>query len=145
MGLLRVASTQQESMMGTLPTSLGQAVLSLRRRRALSQRQVARQATISKPMVQAIEHDRRRPSRPVIDRLATALAADQIERDLLFISAGYAPSPATVRTLLADLAARRSGRRTAADQAQENAQLRARVGELEEMIGVMEQAHHQRR
>ncbi len=95
-------------------------------------------------MVQAIEHDRRRPSRPVIDRLAAALTTDQIERDVLLLSAGYAPSPATVRSLLADLTARRSGRPTAAEQAQENAQLRARIVKLEGMIRTMEAHRHRR-
>ena len=88
-----------------------------------------------------VEHDRCRPSRATLDRLIAALALDPADRDLLLIAAGYAPSPTTVRRLITDVAARRSGR---PDPAEENVALRAELAQARDLMRQMEDAHRQR-
>lgn len=60
----------------------------------MSQRALARAAGVTSAYISLIERGLRAPDRPVVERLAEALADAPAERDVLVRAAGYAPASA---------------------------------------------------
>ena len=75
----------------TAPTPVGELLRSWRRRRNLSQLELALGAEVSSRHVSFLETGRARPSREMVIRLAEELAVPLRERNSLLLAAGYAP------------------------------------------------------
>jgi transcriptional regulator with XRE-family HTH domain len=73
------------------PTSIGELLRSWRRRRSLSQLDLALNADVSARHVSFLETGRARPSREMVIRLAEQLEIPLRERNSLLLAAGYAP------------------------------------------------------
>lgn len=87
--------------------SLGDLLRGWRRRRRLSQLELAVEAEVSQRHLSFLESGRARPSREMMLRLAEHLAIPLRERNALFIAAGYAPVYRERRLDDPDLAAAR--------------------------------------
>jgi len=72
-------------------TSIGDLLRSWRRRRSLSQLELALEADVSARHVSFLENGRARPSRDMVLRLAEHLEIPLRERNRLLLAAGYAP------------------------------------------------------
>lgn len=72
-------------------TSIGELLRSWRRRRSLSQLELALEADVSSRHVSFLETGRARPSRDMVIRLAEHLDVPLRERNRLLLAAGYAP------------------------------------------------------
>lgn len=72
-------------------TSIGELLRSWRRRRSLSQLELALEADVSSRHVSFLETGRARPSREMVLRLAEHLDIPLRERNRLLLAAGYAP------------------------------------------------------
>jgi transcriptional regulator with XRE-family HTH domain len=75
----------------TAPTPIGELLRSWRRRRNLSQLELALNAAVSARHVSFLETGRARPSREMVIRLAEELEIPLRERNSLMLAAGYAP------------------------------------------------------
>lgn len=75
----------------TAPTPIGELLRSWRRRRNLSQLELALDADVSARHVSFLETGRARPSREMVIRLAEQLEIPLRERNALLLAAGYAP------------------------------------------------------
>jgi transcriptional regulator with XRE-family HTH domain len=75
----------------TAPTPIGDLLRSWRRRRNLSQLELALNADVSTRHVSFLETGRARPSREMVVRLAEELEIPLRERNSLLLAAGYAP------------------------------------------------------
>ncbi|MEK8169275.1 helix-turn-helix transcriptional regulator [Streptomyces sp. M19] len=73
------------------PSELGPALREQRHRRGLSQLELASLAEVSARHLSFVENGRSRPGRELLLRLITALRVSAEQRDLLLMSAGYAP------------------------------------------------------
>lgn len=73
------------------PADLGALMRDWRRKRRLSQLDLALAAGVSARHVSFVETGRSSPSRAMVLRLATALAVPQREQNQLFVAAGWAP------------------------------------------------------
>ena len=76
---------------GPSRTSIGELLRSWRRRRSLSQLELALEADVSSRHVSFLETGRARPSREMVLRLAEHLEIPLRERNRLLLAAGYAP------------------------------------------------------
>ncbi|MFF3936449.1 helix-turn-helix domain-containing protein [Streptomyces phaeofaciens] len=70
---------------------LGSVLRELRRRRGLSQLDLAAAADVSARHLSFVENGRSRPGRELLLRLADRLDADAAQRDTLLVAAGHAP------------------------------------------------------
>jgi transcriptional regulator with XRE-family HTH domain len=77
--------------MGTTTTSLGDHLREWRRRRRMSQLDLAVDADISTRHLSFVESGRSQPSREMLLHLAERLSVPLRDRNLLLVSAGYAP------------------------------------------------------
>ncbi len=75
----------------TAPPSVGELLRSWRRRRSLSQLELALDADVSSRHVSFLETGRSRPSREMVLHLAERLDVPLRERNTLLLAAGYAP------------------------------------------------------
>lgn len=75
----------------TAPTPIGELLRSWRRRRNLSQLELALNADVSARHLSFLETGRSQPSRAMVIRLSEELAVPLRERNALLLSAGYAP------------------------------------------------------
>jgi transcriptional regulator with XRE-family HTH domain len=75
----------------TPPTPVGELLRAWRRRRNLSQLELALDADVSSRHVSFLETGRARPSREMVIRLAEELEVPLRERNSLLLAAGYAP------------------------------------------------------
>lgn len=76
-------------------SSFGRQLAALRVAAKLSQRGLARRATLTPAYVSLLEGGHRAPERATVDRLADALALSREDRAALTIAAGYAAAGAT--------------------------------------------------
>jgi transcriptional regulator with XRE-family HTH domain len=76
---------------GATPTPIGELLRGWRRRRSLSQLELALEADVSSRHVSFLETGRARPSREMVLRLAEHLDIPLRERNGLLLAAGYAP------------------------------------------------------
>lgn len=73
------------------PTSIGELLRSWRKRRSLSQLELALEAEVSARHVSFLETGRARPSREMVIRLSEELEVPLRERNAMLLAAGYAP------------------------------------------------------
>ena len=75
----------------TAPTPIGELLRAWRRRRSLSQLELALDADVSPRHLSFLETGRARPSREMVVRLSEKLGIPLRERNSLLLAAGYAP------------------------------------------------------
>src|ERR1700760_5130601 len=88
---MKSSRSQNRQAMETPSVSLGEQIRGWRQRRRLSQLELACEADISARHVSFIETGRSVPSREMLLKLSERLAIPLRERNLLLLSAGFAP------------------------------------------------------
>src|SRR3954470_24320649 len=87
----QTTSAQTTSAQTTSAQTIGDHLRDWRQRRRLSQLDLAREAEISTKHLSFLEAGRSQPSRDMVLRLAERLDVPLRERNVLLVSAGYAP------------------------------------------------------
>ncbi len=91
------------------PRPFGEQIREWRRKRELTQMELAARAEVSTKHLSFLETGRSQPSRAMLLRLAERLALPRPDRDWLLVAAGYAPMYSAIPSPAASMGLAESG------------------------------------
>jgi len=89
---VRLSSAMMKQQISERPTKVGDLIEEWRTRRRLSQLDLALEAGVSQRHLSFVESGRSAPSRDMVETLSEHLNISLRERNVLLLSAGFAPS-----------------------------------------------------